>query len=411
MLFFQTETLHLPITQATEYYFIASIWDGIASMLVALTVDRWATGRARRMMIIIGALPLGLSFVWAYSPSPYVGLSASAWVLVSQMAFRTAYALVNVPYLALSTRISAHSRDRSLVAGLRMIFGTLAAVVVAFGTVPLGLALSRGDGVEAYRAAAMVFAFIATLLLMVVGWTYRDGAIPKSAPAGSIRDALFLAWRNRAFVTLAAAMTAMIVAATVLDRSILYYFKYTLSDQGAGQATLAWMAAVSGVVLPLWIAASRSIGVRAIWFVAVGLAVAWLGLFIVTDLYRSASAQVLLVLIQAMIVGLNFAVWATLPDTIEYGQVRTGVRIEAVLYGYVALIQRVAIGIGALLLGATLTRAGVDVGPHQPPATPMGFRLAMALTPVAFLLLSAGLMALNPLKRGAHASLLDAMES
>ncbi len=78
----------------------------------------------------------------------------------------------------------------------------------------------------------------------------------------SIGTSLLLAARNRAFVTLAGAMMAMIVATTVLNKSVLYYFKYAVGDEGAGQLALASMMAVSAVAVPAWMAVARGIGVR-----------------------------------------------------------------------------------------------------------------------------------------------------
>jgi Na+/melibiose symporter-like transporter len=47
-------------------------------------------------------------------------------VVAGHLLFRTAYAAVNVPYLAMTARISIDSRDRAFVAGMRMLFGTMA---------------------------------------------------------------------------------------------------------------------------------------------------------------------------------------------------------------------------------------------------------------------------------------------
>ncbi len=56
---------------------------------------------------MLGAVPLGLAFLLAYLPPPLGAGWAVAAVLVGHLLFRTAYALVNVPYLALSARISS----------------------------------------------------------------------------------------------------------------------------------------------------------------------------------------------------------------------------------------------------------------------------------------------------------------
>ena len=129
------------------------------------------------------------------------------------------------------------------------------------------------------------------------------------------------AWRasaaTRAFVTLHLAMMAVIVAVTILNTSVLYYFKYVLDDEGGGQLALASMSVVSAVSVPLWMWLRRSLGARALWFLASALAMAGLAAFALFDIHRAGVMQAYLMAMQAMIVGLNFVFWAMLPNTIE----------------------------------------------------------------------------------------------
>ncbi len=405
LLFYYTEALHLPIGTAAACYLVASIWDGVASLAVGVLVDRFVPPRHYRRVLIGGAAPLAGAFVLAYWPSPIPGAFAIGWILAGQLLFRTLYAVVNVPYLAMSARISADSGDRALVAGLRMLAGSAAAVVVAFATVPLGRWLG-GDVASSFGRAALLFALAASATLIALGLTYRDGELPPAPARGSLRAGLVLAWRNRAFLTLCAAMMAMIVAVTILNKSVLYYFKYNLADQAAGQLTLAWMMAVSGAAVPLWVALTRAVGVRAVWFLAIILAATGLLAFVVLDPRSAGAVRAFLIGMQVATVGLNFALWAMLPDTIEFGQRTTGVRLEAVLYGYVALLQRIAIGAGTALLGFSLGRAGLSPTPTQAPATLEAFRLTLALAPLGFFALSGVLMLFNPLRRETHAAIL-----
>ena len=82
-------------------------------------------------------MPLGLTFVLTYLPPVASGGWAIGWVFAAHLLFRTAYAGVNVPYLAMSARISPDPGDRAFIAGLRMLFGTAAAVTVALARSPL----------------------------------------------------------------------------------------------------------------------------------------------------------------------------------------------------------------------------------------------------------------------------------
>jgi GPH family glycoside/pentoside/hexuronide:cation symporter len=353
---------------------------------------------------MLGAVPLGLSFVLTYVPPPAAdGAIAIGWIMSMHMVFRSAYALVNVPYLAMSARITLDSSERAVVAGLRMMFGTLAAVIVAVLTVPLGRTLSGGAGASGYAAAAAAFAGVATALLVAVGWAYREVPIPAEASHQVGWRDLPVVLRNRAYLSLSVAMIAMIVAVTVLDKSVLYYFKYALDDQGAGQQTLGWMSAVSGLAVPLWLLVSRRVGVRGVWFLASGTCSACLIVFIAGALAAPRPIQLVLVVIQSAIVGLHFAFWALLPDTIEYGQHIHGRRAEALVYGLAGLLQRLAIGLGTLVLGLGLgLKSG---GLHHASVDTAGYRLVLAVIPLGFFALAALAMLANPLRRGFHAKI------
>jgi len=403
LLFYYTDALGLPVTAAAAIFMAASVWDGIANFAAGLLADRREPKGGLGRLVAIGGVPLGLGFVLAYLPPVVPGWWGMVGVFAGHIAFRTAYAFINLPYLAMSARVSADSNDRAYVAGVRMLSGTLAAVVVALGTVPLGGLLLGTKAADAYLGAALLFAVAGAAILAWVGLTYREADVPDRRAPVPVWTALKALAANRAFVTLNLAMVAMIVAVTILNKSVLYYFKYFLGDEGGGQLALASMSVVSAVSVPLWMLFQRSLGTRALWFLAAALAMIGLALFALFDIHRAGVMQAYLMAMQAMIVGLNFVFWAMLPNTIEYGEQRTGLRVEGAVFGMAALLQRVAIGIATAIIGIGFERAGYVANVDQSAATLTAMRLTIALVPLGFLALSCLLMALNPLGRGEHA--------
>jgi sugar (glycoside-pentoside-hexuronide) transporter len=399
LLFYYTDALELPIAVAATTYLIASVWDGIANLAAGVLVDR-ENGRLRYgTLIVAGAVPLGLTFVLTYMPPIPKGGWAVAWVLIAHLLFRTAYAGVNVSYLAMSARISPDPGDRAFVAGLRMLFGTAAAVTVALCTVPVGRWLTGSSAAQAYFGAAVLFALIGAAILAIVGLTYREAAQPRRPLPGSLKAALLSLGSNRAFVALNAAMMAMIVAITILNKSVLYYFKYLLNDPEAGQLALASMGLVSGIAIPLWMLLGRYIGLRALWLIAASLGMAGLLLFAAVPFGGTFAMQLFLVGMQVMIVGLNFVFWAMLPNTIEYGERATGLHVEGTIFGVAALLQRIAIGIATAILGWSFASAGYVANVQQSAGTLTMMRMTVVLVPFGFLALSCIAMALNPLGR------------
>jgi len=399
LLFYYTDAIELRPEVAATIYMIASVWDGIANFLAGIFVDRLQSRLRYGPLLAAGALPLGLSFVLAYLPPALPGLLGAAVVLLGQILFRTAYAATNVPYLAMTARVSADETDRAFVSGLRMMFGTAAQVTVALTTLPMGRWLTGSSAAEAYLGAAAVFAVVGAAILVIVGATYRELAKAERPAPGNVGAALASLARNRAFLALNGAMLLVIIAMTVLGKTVLYYFKYLLDDPEAGQVALASMGLVSAIAIPLWMLLGRYIGLRALWLLATGLGMAGLILFAAIDVRGVIVMQAFLIGMQVMAVGIYFIFWAILPNTIEYGERTTGLHVEGTVFGVAALLQRVAIGIATAILGWSLASAGYVPNVRQSPETLAAMRTMVTIVPLVFLALSSVAMLMNPLGR------------
>jgi GPH family glycoside/pentoside/hexuronide:cation symporter len=400
LLFYYTDSIDLPIGIAATTYMVASVWDGIANFGAGMILERRQSTIRYGALIAIGGVPLGISFALMYLPPLAKGAAGIAIIFIAHLLFRTAYAAVNVPYLAMTARISADAADRALVAGSRMLFGTTAAVIVALTTVPLGALLTGTvDPKRTYVAAALFFALVGAAILAIVGATYRERVAISRPPSGSIRAALLSLARNRAYVSLNAATMAMIVAITMLGKSVLYYFKYVLGDLGAGQLALALMFMVSAVAIPAWMLLGRVVGLRLLWLIGAIGGIAALALFAGVGIGSVREMQLFLIVMQVVNIGLNFVFWAMLPNTIEYGEDETGIHVEGAVFGVAALLQRIAIGIATAILGWGFASAGYVANASQSATTLAGMRATVAFVPLLFFALSCAAMLLNPLGR------------
>lgn len=89
LMFYYTEELHLPIALASLGYAIATIWDGIAGLMVGLFADRIARPERYRFALVVGTVPLGLSFALAYTALPVSEEWQFGWILTGHLIFRT----------------------------------------------------------------------------------------------------------------------------------------------------------------------------------------------------------------------------------------------------------------------------------------------------------------------------------
>jgi GPH family glycoside/pentoside/hexuronide:cation symporter len=121
--------------------------------------------------------------------------------------------------------------------------------------------------------------------------------------------------------------------------------------------------------------------------------------------------QLFLIGMQAMIVGLIFVFWAMLPNTVEYGERKTGLHVEGTVFGLAALLQRLAIGIATAILGWSFASAGFVANVQQSEETLAGMRATIVLVPLFFLALSCVAIWLNPLGRGTHRRIVREIEA
>jgi len=146
----------------------------------------------------------------------------------------------------------------------------------------------------------------------------------------------------------------------------------------------------------------RYMGLRALWLLATSLAMLALSIFAVANIDTPFGMQVFLVIVQTIVVGLHFTFWAMLPNTIEYGELETGLHVEGAVFGVAALLQRIGIGIATLILGWTFASAGYVANVQQSADVLATMRHTVALVPMLFLALSAVAMLFSPFRRGTH---------
>ncbi|MDB5428167.1 MAG: hypothetical protein JWR43_2142 [Phenylobacterium sp.] len=405
LLFYYTDAVGLSAATAGLIYMVASIWDGLIDPMVGAAADRTRTRwGGYRPYILFGAVPLALAFGLLYYRPPFEGAALVGFVLAAHLLFRTLYATVNVPYAALTARMTQDARERATLSGARMLFSTVAAVVVALATQPIAQAVTgRPDGARGFFVAACLFAGVATLVFPLVFLTTREQVGGTIAIHGGASRAY---WRtvlqNRAFWTLIIGGGFMITCMTALGKSVLYYFKYYLQDEAGARTALALASASGLAIVPFWMVVARRVSKRAIWLASCAIYAGGLVVFAFVDLRAAWQMDVFLVYMQVATVGLSFAYWAILPDTIEYGEWKTGVRAEAFVFGLALLFQKVALGLGAGLFGLALAGVGYHPNQAQTPETLRGLKFIMVALPLVGVTICAVAMLFNPLKRGVH---------
>jgi GPH family glycoside/pentoside/hexuronide:cation symporter len=410
LLFFYTDAVGLSAATAGFIYMVASIWDGAIDPIIGAIADRTRTRYGRyRGYILFGSVPLAAAFALLYYKPPLTGAALVAWMLIAHMIFRTTYAVLSIPYTSLNARVTSSSTERSTLAGLRIIFAVLAGMTIAFFTQPLVAAF--GGPKQGFFWTACIFAAMATVVFPLVFASTREPPEDRTAePVLQLRDY----WRsilvNRAFWVVMACIVCCVICSTTLTKSVLYYFKYYLNDESASRTALSLQSASGLVIVPLWMLASRWLGKRNAWFVGSALGLAGLAWFAVTEVRSVPLTIAFLVYMNVAVLGLAMTFWSMLPDTVEYGEWRSGRRTESFVFGLGQFFLKVSLGFGAGLFGWALDIVGYVPNVAQSDATLQGMKTVMVMFPSLGLLLGCAAMMLYPMRNGVHESIVQQLE-
>ena len=411
LLFYYTDAVGLPATTAGLIYMIASIFDGAIDPLMGVLADRTRTRWGRyRPYLLLGGVPLGLAFVLLYYRPPFEGLVLAAWMLVAHLVFRLAYTALSIPYTSLNARITESSAERSTLAGMRMMFATLAGFTVTLLTQPLAK-LGHGLPGGGFIVAAAAFALVATAIFPLVFLAVREPPERGEGPPLLVREHWQAVLGNRAFWVVMAGIGLAVVCSTALGKSVLYYFKYYLHDEGGARTALAINAAAGLLTIPAWVAVTKRVGKRAAWLISTCWGVAGLAFFAITDI-RSAPLMIgFLVYMQVAGLGAAMTFWSMLPDTVEYGQWRTGHRAESFIFGLGQFFLKVALGLGAGLFGWALGAVGYVPNQAQTAETLAGLKTIMVVLPLIGTGGAGLAMLFYPLRKGDHEAIVRELEA
>lgn len=412
LLFFYTDVLGLPPATAGGIYMVALIWDAALDPLIGSLADRARTRYGRyRPYLLFGGVPLALVFAASFFAPGGSGSMAIAVTAVLHVAFRTLYAAISIPYAALFARITRDARLRADLAGFRMVCATLAAVFVAGGTLPIVRALSTPEAPrQGWILLGLIFGAIACLLLLLVGWAARgyDDEEEQKAPPRDLRAMARSLLANRALLIVLGAVMVSSFANTLYGKNLLYYFKYVVHRAELASAAMAMVALGAALLVPLFAWIARTRGKRAAWLI--GSVPSLLGLLLWRWGDDGSSLPVLFSALGLYAFGTAAYVvcfWSMLPDTVEYGEWKSGVRTESLVFGLAVLGQKVALGLGAGFLGIALAHVGYVANAEQAPETIEGIKRMMFWFPLAGWFASVALIVFYPLGLKEHARIVD----
>ncbi|WP_108650259.1 glycoside-pentoside-hexuronide (GPH):cation symporter [Dongshaea marina] len=383
LLKFYTDSLGLHPAAAGGVFFFTKIFDAFTDFSVGTWVDKRRRLGKRgkfRPFILFGAIPLGLATVASfYNP----GLSVTGnlvWAYLTYMLFGLIYSIVNIPYGSMIPAMTQDPVERAQLSAFRQGGSNLALLITTVLFVPLTSMMPTSS--EGAMIVVSIFALSGVLLQL---WCYanvreHNVVIEKVQPQVEFKKAFSALLGNTPLLLLCLASLFTFSAFNVKLVVQVYYLQYVLKDISLlpymgffsigcvflGVACVPWLSKTYGKKLTFMLGC-------AIW--ATGDLVNY---FFIHNHFGFIFFSCVAFFGSALINSLS---WAIASDAVEYGQWRSGMRTEGMVYSFFIFSRKLSQSIAGLVPGVVLAFVGYVPNVLQTAETLVGIKLLMFVYP------------------------------
>lgn len=369
LMIFYTDVFGIGMSAVATLMLLSRFWDAINDPIIGTLTDKTHTrwGRFRPWLLFgapITAIVLMLTF-WAHpewsQTSKIVYMSVTYCILV------LGYTCVNLPYGTLCGAMTQDIDERASLNTSRSVSAMIAIGVINIITVPLIELLGGDDKKMGYLAVAVLYGLIFAACHLFCFKHTRETVQPPVRQKLGLKVQLKAAMKNRPYLL---ALLGQLLFGFILygrNADMLYYFTYV---EGSANLFSFYSLAiivpsiVGAACFPVVFRLTGNKGWTAAFF-SLFTGLTMICLYFFSPCSDPVWFYTFAALSQFFFSGFNTAIYAIIPDCVEYGEWKTGIRNDGFQYSFVSLGNKIGMALGTSLLALALGNAGYVAGEVQ----------------------------------------------
>lgn len=406
--YFYTDVVGISVGMVGLILGAARIFDGISDLVMGSIIEKTANaqGKARPWLKWM-AIPYALSLILLFSspsflPESWKGIYAFVTYV---LAVAGVYTATMVPYNTMIGTTTNDSKIRGDLSTSRTIFGFAGALGVNAVVLQVVGMMGEVTDVSSWTKMAAVFGIVSTILLFITYANSKERAIvlpEKDEKANSIttKQHLKALSQNKYWIILILVMLIGFINSGLGGVNI-YYAQWILNDLSkvATIGILSFLPILpASLVMPFLMAKFTKKSLMIVGNIAVLVGLGIMALF--PENYE-------MILVGLVIRGVGFAPsavagFAMLGDVADYGEWKTGIRSDGLIFSAATFGEKVGSGLGAFIVGAVMAMGGYALGASaQSGTTLFAIKALFAYIPIIFAALSLVLMLFYNLEKEA----------
>ncbi|MBU0927622.1 MAG: MFS transporter [Spirochaetes bacterium] len=362
MVFFYTDVAGIAAAAIGSVMLVSRIFDGFSDIAMGAIMDRTKSrhGKARPWMLWL-AVPYGISAVLLFTVPPFGPTGKIIYAFITyNLATTIIYTAINIPYGALNSLITQDQYQRSMLNIFRMVMAMVGGLFINMATIPLVTAMGGGAG--GWQKTFIAFGASGAVFFLITFFATEERVKPARADKAVVplKDGLAALKLNKPWM-LMVVLGVFTFIGQGLGGANIYYAQYILGD--ASLMSIMMMSMLVPLILGLFIMAPfiKKFGKRNVALVGTVVGVGG------TCVMIAAPHNVAAIIVGMVVKGLGMAplagtMFAMIADTIEYGEWKSGVRTEGLVYSAASFGGKVGSGIGVGLVGWILAWGGYAAG-------------------------------------------------
>lgn len=357
---YYTDVAHVDAGIIGVIMLISRFLDGASDLLMGLIVDNTKSrfGKARPWLLRI-AVPFAIATTLMFSVPESTQMIKVVYIFVTYNLVMTMYTMINLPYGSLSTLMTDDSYERSVLNIFRQIFAQITSLIITSATLPLiGV---FGGGQKAWTITYGIFsvAAAALFLLCFAGTKETVGVAAKERESIPVKTALLALLKNKCWVISMLLGTGTCLFYMAISTINSYFCVQVLHNENmVGMLNAAYIAPM--IVFFFFMAPI----VKRIGKKNTNLA-GWIIILVSYIPLLAAMTSVPVLIVSSVIRGIGYACvmgvqFAIIGDSVEYGEWKTGVRSEGLVFSAQSFGCKVGMGLGNVLIGALLSWGKYD---------------------------------------------------
>ncbi|WP_086357959.1 MULTISPECIES: glycoside-pentoside-hexuronide (GPH):cation symporter [unclassified Gilliamella] len=386
-----TDHLGLPSVWAGSVFLVAKVWDAFADISVGTWIDnRMNIGPKGkfRPFIFYSAIPLALLLVATFSIPNFSLTWKIILAYLSYMIFGTVYSIGNIAYGSIVPAMTKNSQERTILASFRQAGGTLGLLIATVAFMPIVWLFDNES--TGYLAAVTIFGIAGASLVMLSAKNVEEHYVikPKEKLSKAVLKKSYGALlKNRPLLILCVVNVFTFSAYNVKLAIQIFFAQYTLHDT----SIIPYMGffSIGSVFIGTIIVPNLVKYIDKVWLYIIGCVI-WAAadltaFFVVDSPFAFVAFASLAFLGSSFINTLN---WALISDAVEYGEWKTGIRAEGLVYSSYTFFRKLSQAIAGFVPGIVLAFVGYVPNAEQSENALFGIRSLIYIYPGALAILT-----------------------